>query len=176
MVCSEDHLHMIPYIQSAESWIRLGKGYKMVSIEFIGFHWHRVERKGLVNNKIYRERKKDYQPRIDDMLWHHIFAATIKGKPALLQLKSRGVRSWILRPWNSNGLAQYMAGTEVLVLSIQSTSHLILQSQRKEFPRRSLSHIEWKKIIREIICHKHWKINLPTLCFSEGQVCCSHSL
>lgn len=31
-----------------------------------------------------------------------------------------------------------MAGTDVLVFSIQSTSHLILQSQRKEFPRRSL--------------------------------------
>lgn len=27
-------------------------------------------------------------------------------KPALMQLKSRGTRSWILRPWNSKGLAQ----------------------------------------------------------------------
>ncbi len=60
------------------------------------------------------------------------------GSPALMQLKSRGVRSWMRRPWNSKGLAQYMAGTEVLVFSIQSTSHLILQSQRNEFPRRSL--------------------------------------
>lgn len=61
-------------------------------------------------------------------------------KPALMQLKSRGARSWILRPWNSKGLAQQMAGTEVLVFSIQSTSHLILQSQWKEFPRRSLNN------------------------------------
>lgn len=29
-----------------------------------------------------------------------------EGEPAVMQLKSRGARSWILRPWNSKGLAQ----------------------------------------------------------------------
>lgn len=60
MKTPEDHLHMIPYIQGAEPWIRLSKGHKLISIELIGLHWHRVEREGLINSKIYGKTTQNY--------------------------------------------------------------------------------------------------------------------
>lgn len=102
---SEDHLYMIPYIQGAEPCVRLSKGHKLILIELIGLHGHRVERKGFINSKICGKTTQNY------LLSKNLFHGTTKvlrdkEKPALMQLKSRGVRSWILRPWNSKGLAQ----------------------------------------------------------------------
>lgn len=66
----ENHLHMIPNIQGAEAWIRLSKGHKLIPIELIGLHWHRVEREGLINSKICgktRQNYKTYPPRSSAM-------------------------------------------------------------------------------------------------------------
>lgn len=52
--------------------------------------------------------------------------------------KSLSARSRIRWPSNCPGLLQKVAGTVVLVLSSHSTSHLILQSQARVLPRRSL--------------------------------------
>ena len=53
MKLPEDQLHMIPYIQGAEPWVGLSKGHKLILIELIGFHRHRVERESFINSKIY---------------------------------------------------------------------------------------------------------------------------
>lgn len=58
--------------------------------------------------------------------------------PVVMHWKSPSARSRMRWPSNCPGLLQKTAGTVVLVLSIHSTSHLILQSQASEFPLRSL--------------------------------------
>ena len=55
MKLPEDHLHMIPHIQGAEPWIGLGKGHKVIVIELVWFHWHRVEREGLIHSEVYEK-------------------------------------------------------------------------------------------------------------------------
>lgn len=66
MKLPEDHFHMIPYIQGAETWIRLSKGHKLISIELIRLHRHRVEGEGFINSKIWRKQIHNdniYKPR-----------------------------------------------------------------------------------------------------------------
>lgn len=74
-----------------------------------------------------------------------------------MQSKSLSARSRIFCPWKRSGLLQKMAGTVVLVLSIHSTSHLILQSQMNALPRRSLqketrSHPSTRTLLQPCPC------------------------
>lgn len=55
MEASEDHLHVVPDVQGAEPRVRLSEGHKLILLELVGLHGHRVEGEGLVDGKVCKE-------------------------------------------------------------------------------------------------------------------------
>ena len=55
----EEHLHMVPDVKRAEACIGLSKDHKVILVELIGLHRHRLEMEGFINCEIYREGERE---------------------------------------------------------------------------------------------------------------------
>lgn len=86
--------------------------------------------------------------------------------PVVIQSKFFRGSCRIFWPWYWGGPPQKMAGMLALVFSIHSTSHLILQSQIKELPRRSL----WMENVGTVIELLHLSSNDKALQSSKKVV------